>query len=185
MATEVEQLYLQLELFNIEEQMLILQMLKRRRQRRPGKILDFERYHVFLVLFWSYSLIAHMCWLFIFLMTQVGLGSANLTKCRHSALIGFGCINPHANTAFKRKQTLVFRKYTKSGYVSWAHWCLYVAALKRSLCFSVRHSYAVDVDLYTVAWRAPPKNPNYTSSWRKGCDWSAQNVISGSWFFRS
>ena len=34
MATEVEQLYLQLELINIEEQMLILQMLKRRRQRR-------------------------------------------------------------------------------------------------------------------------------------------------------
>jgi len=31
MATEVEQLYLQLELINIEEQMLILQMLKRRR----------------------------------------------------------------------------------------------------------------------------------------------------------
>ena len=34
MATEVEQLYLQLELINIEEQMLKLQMLKRRRQRR-------------------------------------------------------------------------------------------------------------------------------------------------------
>ena len=34
MATEVEQLYLQLELINIEEQMLLLQMLKRRRQRR-------------------------------------------------------------------------------------------------------------------------------------------------------
>ena len=34
MATEVEQLYLQLELINIEEQMLILQMLKRRQQRR-------------------------------------------------------------------------------------------------------------------------------------------------------
>ena len=34
MATEVEQLYLQLELINIEEQMLILHMLKRRRQRR-------------------------------------------------------------------------------------------------------------------------------------------------------
>ena len=34
MATEVEQLYLQLELINIEEQMLILQMLKRRRQIR-------------------------------------------------------------------------------------------------------------------------------------------------------
>jgi len=31
MATEVEQLYLQLELINIEEQMLKLQMLKRRR----------------------------------------------------------------------------------------------------------------------------------------------------------
>ena len=34
MATEVEQLYLQLELINIEEQMLKLQMLKHRRQRR-------------------------------------------------------------------------------------------------------------------------------------------------------
>ena len=34
MATEVEQLYLQLELINTEEQMLLLQMLKRRRQRR-------------------------------------------------------------------------------------------------------------------------------------------------------
>ena len=34
MATEVEQLYLQLELINIEEQMLILQILKRRQQRR-------------------------------------------------------------------------------------------------------------------------------------------------------
>ena len=34
MATEVDQLYLQLELINIEEQMLKLQMLKRRRQRR-------------------------------------------------------------------------------------------------------------------------------------------------------
>jgi len=34
MATEVEQLYLQLELINIEEKMLKLQMLKRRRQRR-------------------------------------------------------------------------------------------------------------------------------------------------------
>ena len=34
MATEVEQLHLQFELINIEEQMLILQMLKRRCQRR-------------------------------------------------------------------------------------------------------------------------------------------------------
>ena len=34
MATEVEQLYLQLELINMEEQMFELQMLKRRRQRR-------------------------------------------------------------------------------------------------------------------------------------------------------
>ena len=34
MATEVEQLYLQLELINIEKQMLKLQMLKHRRQRR-------------------------------------------------------------------------------------------------------------------------------------------------------
>ena len=34
MATEAEQLCLELELINIEEQMLILQMLKRRRQRR-------------------------------------------------------------------------------------------------------------------------------------------------------
>ena len=34
MATEVEQLYLQLELINIEEQMLKLQMLKHSRQRR-------------------------------------------------------------------------------------------------------------------------------------------------------
>ena len=34
MATEVEQLYLQLELINIEEQMLKLQMLKHRRERR-------------------------------------------------------------------------------------------------------------------------------------------------------
>ena len=34
MATEVEQLYLQLELINIEEQMLIVQMLKHRRQKR-------------------------------------------------------------------------------------------------------------------------------------------------------
>ena len=32
MATEVEQLYLQMEFINIEEQMLILQMLKRRPQ---------------------------------------------------------------------------------------------------------------------------------------------------------
>ena len=37
MATEVEQLYLQLELINIEEQMLKLQMLKRRRQRRRSR----------------------------------------------------------------------------------------------------------------------------------------------------
>jgi len=35
-ATEVEQLYLQLELINIEEKMLKLQMLKHRRQRRPA-----------------------------------------------------------------------------------------------------------------------------------------------------
>ena len=33
----VEQLYLQLELINIEEQMLKLQMLKRRRQRRRSR----------------------------------------------------------------------------------------------------------------------------------------------------
>jgi len=37
MATEVEQLYLQLELINIEEQMLKLQMLKRRRQKRRSR----------------------------------------------------------------------------------------------------------------------------------------------------
>ena len=37
MATEVELLYLQLELINIEEQMLKLQMLKRRRQRRRSR----------------------------------------------------------------------------------------------------------------------------------------------------
>ena len=37
MATEVEQLYLQLELIDIEEQMLKLQMLKRRRQRRRSR----------------------------------------------------------------------------------------------------------------------------------------------------
>jgi len=38
MATEVEQLYLQLELINIEEQMLILQMLKRRRQKTFAEV---------------------------------------------------------------------------------------------------------------------------------------------------
>ena len=38
MVTEVEQLYLQLELINIEEQMLILQMLKHRRKRRRLRI---------------------------------------------------------------------------------------------------------------------------------------------------
>ena len=38
MATEVEQLYLQLEFINIEEQMLKLQMLKRRRQRRLAEV---------------------------------------------------------------------------------------------------------------------------------------------------
>ena len=37
MATEVEQLYLQLEPINIEEQMLKLQMLKHRRQRRRSR----------------------------------------------------------------------------------------------------------------------------------------------------
>ena len=37
MATEVEQLYLQFELINIEEKMLKLQMLKHRRQRRRSR----------------------------------------------------------------------------------------------------------------------------------------------------
>ena len=37
MVTEVEQLYLQMELINIEEQMLKLQMLKRGRQRRRSR----------------------------------------------------------------------------------------------------------------------------------------------------
>ena len=37
MATEVEQLYLHLELINIEEQMLKLKMLKNRRQRRRSR----------------------------------------------------------------------------------------------------------------------------------------------------
>jgi len=37
MATEVEQLYLQLELINIEEQMLKLQMLKHKQKRRRSR----------------------------------------------------------------------------------------------------------------------------------------------------
>ena len=47
-----------------------------------------------------------------------------------------------------------------------------VEHFKPSLCFCVastaylRRSYAVDADPYGVAWRAPPKNPNYASRWR-------------------
>ena len=44
MATEAEQLCLELELINIEEQMLILQMLKRRRQRRRDYKIYFHVY---------------------------------------------------------------------------------------------------------------------------------------------